>query len=967
MAYQVVTPSHMMGLKHREPVFKTPMTFSPRLVGEQARPSPSRVDVWREQLGLDDDPYGCNGQPDMPSSDEEELEQYQPQETCSMIEYQALKKELEERNSQRDELLYKIKMLNDKGKNYKARLVKEENNKKQQIKIMRKTHESHLEAKQNLVQNLQDVIDEQEAKIFQLEAEIKGDASRRSKPPSAVNKLVDQIQHLESEKAELTGQLLTAQAELQNFRSEKEEQDRTTKSAINKLEKDNRSLQEEVVGLRNSQGNGSTDTEKQLLKLEQDCDRLQRELSESRRLQPKQPYNYAAENAKIKKLEEENEHLKNRVLELETDCAIKQKELSDLKLKHKEDIHRLTSENVGVNKQLRQMRQDLTSQQSKEPQVHTKVEKVEVESEASKKALAEAMAEKDKLRNQITTYQRMYNDSNKQLTAEKIKVTDLEKRLKEYEKQMEVVKSEMMREMKQLEQTKSHAVDQAAKRAEEKMMSLNANYTRAKLGLQMLWPQFTQLVKEHKALKKDMSAFPLLIKQTVGMTLKEISKAVHNVSEYNKELVRKYKKEMQLRKKYHNELVELKGNIRVFCRVRPNIREDGSGQQAQSVVSYDQDDDGLLFINNKGGRLQTFEMDKVFTEDSTQTEVFDEVKALVTCCVDGYNVCIFAYGQTGSGKTYTMEGPSEDPGINQRGLMELFRETADRALEWQYDITVSVMEIYNEMIRDLLSSDPSYKMEVKMSPEGGLYVPGLTTIRVQSVEDINETFALGHRNRATACTNMNEHSSRSHALLCVNVIGRNKTTGAKTVGKLNLVDLAGSERVNKSGADGARLKEAQNINKSLSSLGDVIQSLRNKQAHVPYRNSKLTYLLQDSLGGDSKTLMIVQVAPVEKNVNETLSSLSFAQRVRTVELGMASKKTESSEVADLKERLAQYEGGRSTPTKGTSSRATSAVKRNKFTVFYRTTSIGAGGTHGFSPDLHVLLAQPPHHRYGFSS
>lgn len=165
---------------------------------------------------------------------------------------------------------------------------------------------------------------------------------------------------------------------------------------------------------------------------------------------------------------------------------------------------------------------------------------------------------------------------------------------------------------------------------------------------------------------------------------------------------------------------------------------------------------------------------------------------------------------------------------------------------------------------------------------------------MNNVDELNEVFAIGKTNRSTAITDMNEHSSRSHALLCVTVTGFNKTTGRKTIGKLNLVDLAGSERVSKSGSEGARMKEAQSINKSLSSLGDVIHSLKNKSSHVPYRNSKLTYLLQESLGGDSKTLMVVQVSPVEKNVGETVCSLNFAQRVRTVELGQATKRTVKS-------------------------------------------------------------------------
>ncbi|KAF1430151.1 Kinesin-like protein KIFC3, partial [Spheniscus mendiculus] len=164
--------------------------------------------------------------------------------------------------------------------------------------------------------------------------------------------------------------------------------------------------------------------------------------------------------------------------------------------------------------------------------------------------------------------------------------------------------------------------------------------------------------------------------------------------------------------------------------------------------------------------------------------------------------------------------------------------------------------------------------------------------RLASPPTSPQVFEFGHVNRATECTNLNEHSSRSHALLIVTVRGFDRSTGLRTTGKLNLVDLAGSERVGRSGAEGSRLREAQHINKSLSALGDVIYALRSRQGHVPFRNSKLTYLLQDSLSGDSKTLMMVQVSPAEKNTSETLCSLKFAERVRSVELGPISRKAE---------------------------------------------------------------------------
>uniref|UniRef100_H3C8Y6 Kinesin-like protein n=1 Tax=Tetraodon nigroviridis TaxID=99883 RepID=H3C8Y6_TETNG len=336
--------------------------------------------------------------------------------------------------------------------------------------------------------------------------------------------------------------------------------------------------------------------------------------------------------------------------------------------------------------------------------------------------------------------------------------------------------------------------------------------------------------------------------------------------------------------KCHNELVRLRGNIRVFCRVRPVSQEEEQDcVDASSALSFDSDDDAVLYLSSKG-RVMRFELDKVFPPPATQEEVFQELQSLVTSCIDGFNVCIFAYGQTGSGKTYTMEGVAHDPGINQRALRLLFSEVTEKAPDWEFSISVSV-EIYNESLRNLLGDSVSEKLDIRLSPDGSgrLYVPGLTQVGVQSPEDIQRVFELGHMNRATACTNLNEHSSRSHALLIVSVSGYNTVTGSRTQGKLNLVDLAGSERISRSGAEGSRLREAQCINKSLSALGDVINA-RCRHAHVPFRNSRLTYLLQDSLSGDSKTLMMVQVSPLPANLSESISSLKFAQRVRSVEL-----------------------------------------------------------------------------------
>ena len=199
-------------------------------------------------------------------------------------------------------------------------------------------------------------------------------------------------------------------------------------------------------------------------------------------------------------------------------------------------------------------------------------------------------------------------------------------------------------------------------------------------------------------------------------------------------------------------------------------------------------------------------------------------------------------GQTGSGKTYTMAGPPEDRGVNTRALDELFTRSRARQEDCRDTISVSILEVYNESIKDLLTPADD-KLEIRQG-EFGNYVPGLTQIPVTSLEEVQNLLLTADRHRSQACTNMNEHSSRSHMMLTVHLTSENFSTGVTSRGKLNLVDLAGSERLDKSGATGQALKEAQNINKSLSALGYVIQARAVKQSHIPFRNSTLTYLLQ---------------------------------------------------------------------------------------------------------------------------
>ncbi|KAL2323678.1 hypothetical protein Fmac_028057 [Flemingia macrophylla] len=370
-----------------------------------------------------------------------------------------------------------------------------------------------------------------------------------------------------------------------------------------------------------------------------------------------------------------------------------------------------------------------------------------------------------------------------------------------------------------------------------------------------------------------------------------------------------YHRVLEENRKLYNQVQDLKGSIRVYCRVRPFL-----SAQSNYSSTVDNIEDGTITVsipskNGKGRR--SFNFNKVFGPSASQAEVFSDMQPLIRSVLDGYNVCIFAYGQTGSGKTFTMSGPKEitekSQGVNYRALSDLFLTADQRRDTFCYDVSVQMIEIYNEQVRDLLVIDGSnkrYPFKIRSNSHRGLSVPDACLVPVSSTKDVIELMNLGQRNRAVGATALNDRSSRSHSCLTVHVQGRDLTSGTTLRGCMHLVDLAGSERVDKSEATGDRLKEAQHINKSLSALGDVIASLAQKNQHVPYRNSKLTQLLQDSLGGQAKTLMFVHISPEVDAIGETISTLKFAERVATVELGAARVNKDGADVKELKEQIA---------------------------------------------------------------
>ncbi|GMH44370.1 hypothetical protein BSKO_12304 [Bryopsis sp. KO-2023] len=371
----------------------------------------------------------------------------------------------------------------------------------------------------------------------------------------------------------------------------------------------------------------------------------------------------------------------------------------------------------------------------------------------------------------------------------------------------------------------------------------------------------------------------------------------------------KYRKIQDENRMLYNMVQDLRGNIRVFCRVRPL---GATGDATENCI--DVGVEGGIAVCSSGGRSdkkKTFKFDKVFSMDSSQAEVYAETQPLIRSVLDGYNVCIFAYGQTGSGKTHTMSGTNVEQysgrGINYRALDDLFDIKGKRSEEVDFQINVQMLEIYNEVLRDLLVDDENRNnnLAIRSTEKSGLNVPDAVQKSVECTEDVLEVMDIGSNNRAVGGTKMNDRSSRSHSVLTVVVAGTNRLTGVRTHGCLHLVDLAGSERIARSQATGDRLEEAKHINKSLSALGDVMAALASKSNHVPFRNSKLTQLLQDSLSGQAKSMMFMHVAPEMSSRGETLSTAMFGARVSQITLGQAQKNAESGKIFEAREAISK--------------------------------------------------------------
>lgn len=343
----------------------------------------------------------------------------------------------------------------------------------------------------------------------------------------------------------------------------------------------------------------------------------------------------------------------------------------------------------------------------------------------------------------------------------------------------------------------------------------------------------------------------------------------------------------------HERIQELKGNIRVYCRFRPCLKNETEIKDLLIQNKRKGSSTLELKVPEQGGigktRLKehTFEFDHIFDPKKSQEDVYKEVCQLIKSVHYGSHVSIFAYGQTGSGKTFTMQGYNneceENRGLIYRAIHQIFHEYHRKDCEFTFD--VSFLEIYKENIRDLLNYNKNLEYTIRHLDDGTTQVSNLEVKSVKSPKEVFDYLNEAIKNRVTSSTKGNDLSSRSHSIFTIRIHGKTNK-GERVEGILNLIDLAGSERMDKSNTTSEeRISETKFINSSLSALGDVFHALVTEEKHIPYRNSKLTYLLQNSLSGkNSKCLMFVNVTPNVENVAETINSLKFASKVNTCKI-----------------------------------------------------------------------------------
>ncbi|KAK5174698.1 kinesin-like nuclear fusion protein [Saxophila tyrrhenica] len=597
-----------------------------------------------------------------------------------------------------------------------------------------------------------------------------------------------------------------------------------------------------------------------------------------------------------------------------------ERDMQDLERKHERDLSELYAK-----------------QERESQQLHRELEKI---AEQGEKDLEVAKREWEKRKDDETADMttRHWDEIEELNVSHRKEVERLEKEIEQLKKAGESRASESAGEVQEL-RDKLNTLESHIESAEATSKAMEAQITAAEARSAALEQEKAALISKTHFLEGNQEA------QSHEFTTMRDQLSAAKASE--EAVLVQLRREEMARRRLNAQILELKGNIRVFVRTRPLLAAEAEEAEPAKVEYPDLDSlDGGKEMVVQGPKQQTatgkervekhnYAFDRVFSPSTANTEVFAECRELIQSVVDGYNVSILSYGQTGSGKTYGMSGPE---GIIPSSIALLLEEMRRlKAKGWKYTVDAAFVEVYNETLNDLLGDAKTWdetgaedlgastrasakkreKHEIHHDPVTGkttvtnlssvpLWPPPTSSVTDDESSTISYTeravtnlLDTAAKNRRVAATKSNERSSRSHSIFMLTLKGSCAATNEASEGVLNLVDLAGSERLKQSGAAGNQLKETQAINKSLSSLGDVIASLGSKkgdESHVPYRNSKLTYLLQSSLGGtaangkSSRTLMLLHLSPLLAHWQESRSSLVFGNKVHGTHIGAAKKR-----------------------------------------------------------------------------
>jgi len=611
-----------------------------------------------------------------------------------------------------------------------------------------------------------------------------------------------------------------------------------------------------------------------------------------------------------------------RVQELTKTVEESQKKADQLR----EDLQLKTKQETEMQEELEGLRDTLQSERLSFKDVKSELDKLKSLCDEKEYALQAALMEKSRLETRLTSGQGRERDTFTtvaSVNSDIEMVTKLKEELKSCHKELDASKEALKKLMSEknlldqkvqrLERMKSEEKSSMEKIYADECRKLKSQIADLEQKLEVTTRCLNVAESNLAARNSEVDSLQSSLKELDE--LREFKADVDRKNQQTAEILKRqgtqlvelenlYKQEQVLRKRYYNTIEDMKGKIRVFCRLRPLNDKELSLEEKNIVCSPDE---FTIAHPWKDDKSKQHIYDRVFDANTTQEEVFEDTKYLVQSAVDGYNVCIFAYGQTGSGKTFTIYGSDNNPGLTPRATSELFRVIKRDGNKYSFSLKVYMVELYQDNLVDLLlpKNAKQQKLEIKKDSKGVVTVENATVVSISSIEELRTIISRGSERRHTAGTNMNDESSRSHLILSIIIESTNLQTQSYARGKLSFVDLAGSERVKKSGSAGKQLKEAQSINKSLSALADVIGALSSDGQHIPYRNHKLTMLMSDSLGGNAKTLMFVNVSPAESNLEETYNSLMYASRVRCI-VNDTSKHVAPKEIVRLKKLIAYW-------------------------------------------------------------